>query len=124
MPYFDATPAVLQRMFGIADTDLPDAALVVGQWGQGPYFEHVRSIWPDARDIEEHPILIDAGGRRIWVSVVFDGWPRTRLERRRCSRPSLVVGRDGVSRQLSRNKPIEPSGDLSGRLALPPDARP
>lgn len=71
MPYLDATPAALQRMFGIADTDLPDAALVVGQWGQGPYFEHVRSIWPDARDIEEHSILIDAGGRRIWVSVVF-----------------------------------------------------
>jgi hypothetical protein len=29
MPYFDATPAVLQRMFGIADTDLPDDVLVL-----------------------------------------------------------------------------------------------
>jgi uridine phosphorylase len=141
MPYFDATPAALQRMFGIADTDLPDAALVVGQWGQGPYFEHARSIWPDARDIEEHSILIDAGGRRIWVSVVFGAAMAAtvahfavKLGARALIQtgsmgglapgwnvgdvlvPSLVVGRDGVSRQLSRNKPIEPNGDLSGRL--------
>ena len=58
-------------MFGKSETDLPDAAIIVGQWGQGPYFEHVRSIWPDARDIEEHSILIDVAGRHIWVSVVF-----------------------------------------------------
>jgi hypothetical protein len=36
MPYFDATPASLQRMFGIADADLPEAAIIVGQWGQIP----------------------------------------------------------------------------------------
>jgi uridine phosphorylase len=142
MPYFDATPAALQRMFGIADTDLPDAALLVGQWGQGSCFEHVRSIWPDARDIEEHSILIDAGGRRIWVSVVFGAAMAAtvahfavKLGARALIQtgsmgglapgwnvgdvlvPSLVVGRDGVSRQLSRNKPIEPSGELSGCLA-------
>lgn len=142
MPYFDATPSALQHMFGIADTDLPDAAVIVGQWGQGPCFGHVRSIWPDARDIEEHSILIDAGGRRIWVSVVFGAAMAAtvahfavKLGARALIQtgsmgglapgwnvgdvlvPSLVVGRDGVSRQLSRNKPIEPSGDLSGRLA-------
>jgi len=142
MPYFDATPTALQHMFGIADTDLPDAAIIVGQWGQGPYFKHVRSIWPDARDIEEHSILIDVAGRRIWVSVVF-GAPMAatvahfavKLGARALMQigsmgglargwnvgdvlvPLAVVCRDGVSQQLSRNKPIEPSSDLSSHLA-------
>ena len=142
MPYFDAAPAALQHMFGIADADLPDAAIVVGQWGQRPYFELARSIWPQARDIEEHSILVEVGGRRIWVSVVFGAAMAAtvahfavKLGARALIQtgsmgglapgwnvgdvlvPSLVVGRDGVSRQLSRNKPIEPSGGLSGRLA-------
>jgi hypothetical protein len=35
VPYFDAAPAALQRMFRISDADLPDAVIIVGQWGQG-----------------------------------------------------------------------------------------
>jgi hypothetical protein len=58
-------------MFGIDDGDLPDAAMVVGQWGQAGYFEHIRAIWPNVRDIEERSVLIEVDGRRIWVSVVF-----------------------------------------------------
>jgi uridine phosphorylase len=141
MPYLDASPASLQRMFGIAVGDLPDAAIVVGQWGQDGYFEHVRATWPNVRDIEERSVLIDVDGRRIWVSVVF-GAPMAAMIAHYAVRlgaraviqigsmgglepglsigdvlvPSLVIGRDGVSRQLSRNKPIEPSADLTDRL--------
>ena len=105
MPYFDAPPAALQHMFGITGTDLPDAAIVVGQWGQGSYFDHVRSIWPDAREIEEHSILIDAGGRRIWVSVVFGtassrGF-RSRLSRRRRGGYGPRQGDQGLARGYS-----------------------
>jgi purine-nucleoside phosphorylase len=142
MPYLDASTASLQRMFGIAEGDLPDAAIVVGQWGQAGYFEHLSSIWADAREIEERSMLVEIGGRHVWVSVVF-GAPMAatiahfavKLGARAVIQigsigglapgwsigdvlvPSLVVGRDGVSRQLSRNKPIEPSADLSDHLA-------
>jgi uridine phosphorylase len=85
--------------------------------------------------------LVEEGGQNIWISVVIgaamaatlahlavkigargpvqvgsmgglaDGWrPGDVLV------PSLVVGRDGVSRQLSRNKPIEPDARLSAAL--------
>jgi purine-nucleoside phosphorylase len=141
VPYFDAPAAALQSMFGIADRDLPDAAIIVGQWGQLPYFEAVRAIWPEAREIEEHSILIEERGRRIWISVVF-GAPMAATITHNAARlgaraivqigsmggltagwnvgdvlvPSLVVGRDGVSRQVSRNRPIEPDGSLSSAV--------
>ena len=141
MPYFDAPASSLQRMFGIADRDLPDAAVVLGQWGQGGYFQHLRDIWPETREIEEHTALIGADGRQIWVSVVF-GAPMAatiahfavRLGARAVIQigsmggltpgwnigdvlvPSLVIGRDGVSRQLSRSKAIEPDAELSRHL--------
>jgi purine-nucleoside phosphorylase len=141
MPYFDATPTALQRMFGIAATDLPDAAVIVGQWGQGPYFDHVRTIWPDAREIEEHSILVEEGGSRVWISVVFGAAMAAtvahcaaRLGARGIVQvgsmgglaalgrpgdvliPSCVIGRDGVSRQLSRNRPIVPSPSLADSI--------
>jgi hypothetical protein len=58
-------------MVGIDDSDLPEAAIVVGQWGQAGYFGHIRATWPNVRDIEERSVLIEVDGHRIWVSVVF-----------------------------------------------------
>ena len=141
MPYLDAPSASLQRMFGIADGDLPDAAIVLGQWGQSGYFQHLKDIWAETREIEEHTALIETEGRQIWVSVVFGAPMATtithfavKLGARAVIQigsvggltpgwdigdvlvPSLVVGRDGVSRQLSRSKAIEPDAELSGHL--------
>ena len=142
MPYFDAPTAALQRMFGIRDADLPTAVVVVGQWGQRGYFERLASIWPGIREVEEHTALIEADGRRVWVSVVFGaamaatlahfagrlgaraviqigsmGGLTTGWEVGDVLVPSSVSGRDGVSRQLSRGRAIEPSSELSQRLA-------
>ena len=141
MPYLDASPASLQRMIRVADADLPDAAVLMGQWSQAAYFERVRAIWPDARETEGHSLVIEEQGRRVWITVVFgaamaatlahlaaklgaraivqigsmgglaDGWRVGDV-----LVPSLVVGRDGVSRQLSRNKSIEPNSRLSSAL--------
>ena len=141
MPYFDASPSALQRRFGIAATDLPDAAIIVGQWGQGRYFDHVPTIWPGAREIEEHSILVEECGSRIWISVVFGAAMAAtvahfaaRLGARGIIQvgsmgglaaagrpgdvliPSRVIGQDGVSRQLSRNRPMEPNPDLSASV--------
>ncbi len=138
---FDASSDTVQRMFEIAGDDRPDAAILVGQFSQRAYFERVRAIWPGAREVEAHSLLVEEGGQNIWISVVIgaamaatfahlavkigaralvqvgsmgglvDGWhPGDVLV------PSLVVGRDGVSRQLSRNKPIEPDARLSAAL--------
>ncbi|MEO7666719.1 MAG: hypothetical protein ABIU97_06760, partial [Dehalococcoidia bacterium] len=142
VPYLDVPASSLQRMFGIADGDRPDAAIIVGQWKQPAYFERVRTIWPDAREVEGHSILIEVGGHRIWISVVFgaamaatiahlvvklgaqavlqigsmggltDGWRVGDV-----LVPSQVIGRDGVSRQLSGNEPIDPDPRLSADLA-------
>lgn len=142
MPYLDAPTAALQRMFGIRDADLPDAAVVLGRWGQHGYFERLAGIWPGIREVEEHTALIEADGRRVWVSVVFGaamaatlthfaarlgaraviqigsmGGLTTGWEVGDVLVPSSVVGRDGVSRQLSRGRTIEPSGELSQHLA-------
>jgi purine-nucleoside phosphorylase len=93
------------------------------------------------RESEEHSILLEACGRRIWISVVF-GAPMAATVAHYAARlgaraiiqigsigglatgwrvgdvlvPSLVVGRDGVSRQVSRNTPIEPDGRLSSAV--------
>jgi purine-nucleoside phosphorylase len=142
MPYLDASPASLQRMFGISDAECPDAAVIVGQWSQPGYFDRVRAIWPNAVEVEGHSILVEDAGRRIWISVVIGGAMAatiTHLAVKLGARaviqvgsmggladgwsvgdvlvPSLVVGRDGVSRQLSRNKPITPDRDLSSLLS-------
>lgn len=42
MPYLDAAPADIARSFRIADTDLPDAAILVGQSHEAAYFDRVR----------------------------------------------------------------------------------
>jgi uridine phosphorylase len=128
-------------MFGIADGDRPDAAIVLGQWGQSGYFQRLRDIWPETREIEEHTALIQTGGRQIWVTVVFGASMAATITHFAVTLgaraviqigsmgglapgwsigdilvPSLVIGRDGVSRQLSRNKAIEPDAELSGHL--------
>ena len=141
MPYFDAPPASLQRMFGIADGDLPDAAIVFGQWGSRDYLQYLQTIWPETREIEEHTCRVPTHGRQIWLSVVI-GAPMAasithfavKLGARAVIQigsmgglapgwkvgdvlvPSLVVGRDGVSRQLSHNRAIEPDAALSRLL--------
>ena len=142
MPYLDAPTAALQRMFSIRDADLPDAAVVLGRWGHRGFFERLAGIWPGGREVDEHTVLIEADGRRVWVSVVFgaamaatlthlagrlgalaviqigsmggltSGW-----EVGDVLVPSSVVGRDGVSHQVSRGRAIGPSSELSQHLA-------
>jgi hypothetical protein len=71
MPYSDASSDTVQRMFEIADDDRPDAAILVGQFSQRAYFERVRAIWPDAREVEAHSLLVEEGGQNIRISVVI-----------------------------------------------------
>jgi hypothetical protein len=52
MPYLNAPTTSLQRMFGIADGDLPDAAIVPGQWGQSGYVQRLQRCWPETPEIE------------------------------------------------------------------------
>jgi uridine phosphorylase len=141
MPYFDVSPTDARGMFGIADDVRPTAAIMVGEFSQRDCFRRVRAIWPDACQVEEHSLLIEESGHRIWIGVVIgaamaatiahlviklgvralvqvgamgglaDGWQVGDI-----LVPSLIVGRDGVSRRLSRNKPIEPEARLSSVL--------
>jgi uridine phosphorylase len=138
MPYLEAPAASLQRMFGVADGDLPDAVVVLGQWGQRGYFERLAGIWPGLREVEEHTALIEADGRRLWVSVVFGAAMAAtlthfavRLGARAVVQigsmgglatgwqvgdvlvPTSVAGRDGVSRQQCRGRIMEPDAGLT-----------
>ncbi len=141
MPYLNAPAASIQRAFDISDADIPDAAILVGQWVESIYFDRVRAIWPDARIAGAHNLVIEEADRRVWIGVVVGGAMTAMLAHAAvacgaraliqigsyggladgCSVgdvlvPTLVVGRDGVSRQLSRDKPIEPDHMLSGLL--------
>jgi len=138
MPYLNAPAKSIQEAFDIADGDLPEAALLVGQWVERPYFERVRAIWPEAREAGSHNLVIEEQGRRIWIGVVIGGAMAAMLAHAAAVLgakaiiqigsyggladgclvgdvlvPSLIVGRDGVSRQLSRNRPIDPDVVLS-----------
>jgi uridine phosphorylase len=138
MPYLNAPAESIQRAFDIADGDLPEAAILVGQWVERPYFERVRAIWPGAREAGSHNLVIEDQGRRIWIGVVVGGAMAAMLAQAAAVLgakaiiqigsyggladgcfvgdvlvPSLIVGRDGVSQQLSRRKPIAPDETLS-----------
>jgi uridine phosphorylase len=141
MPYLTAPAAAIQRAFDIADRDLPDAAIVMGQWEERSYFERVRAIWPDAREAGAHNLVIEEQGRNVWLGVVIGGAMASMLAQAAavlgakaiiqigsyggladgCTVgdvlvPTTVIGRDGVSCQMSRNKPIVPDVRLSDLL--------
>jgi uridine phosphorylase len=141
MPYRDADPAAFRELFGLAQPDCPTGALIVGQWGQDPYLEMVHSIWPAARQVEEHSLLITLGGARIWVSVVFGAAMAATMAhlviklgaRSLISAgsfgglvadwqagdilvPSSVTGRDGVSSRTGSKRPLIPDQGLSETL--------
>lgn len=139
--YIDASPADLQRAFGIADADLPDAFVIDGRWAARGLAAEMTRTWPSVREVEERTSLVEVAGRRVWVSAVFgaaqavtythlavrlgaravvqigsfgglaDGWAVGD-----CFVPSAVVGRDGVSRQLTGGDPVVPDPSLADRL--------
>jgi nucleoside phosphorylase len=141
MPYFDAPPAAVAQMPGIARSDWPDAAILVGEFSQTDCFARVQAFYPNARLIEERTLLVEVDGQQIWISVVVgaalaatlahlavklgarallsvgamgglspEGRPGDLLV------PSLVVGRDGVSAQVARRKPIIPDPTLMAKF--------
>lgn len=139
--YIDASPADLQRAFGIADGDLPDAFVVDGRWGFAGHVADVQRTWPSARAVEERIMLVEVAGRRVWLAAVFgaaqaltyahlglrlgarslvqigsfgglaDGWAVGDV-----FVPSSVVGRDGVSHQLTQGAAVTPDPSLGDRL--------
>ena len=139
--YIDASPADLQRAFAIADGDLPDAFVIEGRWEAGGLLADVERTWPSARRVDERTSLVEVAGRRVWVNASFgaaqavtythlavrlgarsvvqigsfgglaDGWAVGD-----CFVPSSVVGRDGVSRQLTGGEPVAPDPSLADRL--------
>ncbi len=139
--YVDADPADLQRMFGIADADLPDVAVLDGRWSARALAAEVARAWPSARELDERTSLVEVAGRRAWITGVFgaaqaltyahlatrlgagavvqigsfgglaDGWAVGDV-----FVPSSVVGRDGVSRQLTGGAPVAPDSSLADRL--------
>lgn len=141
MPYLQASPADLQRAFGISDEDLPDAAVIVGVLNTRAYGDYLAGIWPTARELVEHLWLVEADGQRVWYIATFgaamaatythlavklgaravfqfgvmgglqDGWDVGDV-----LVPDVIIGRDGVSRQLSRNQPITPEHALTVAL--------
>lgn len=142
MPYLDAEPAEFQRIFRLADADLPEAAVLVGTLRWRDHHDWLASTWPGARMLEERITLVEVGGRRLWFVVTFGAAMAAtyahlaaKLGARALVQlgamgglqpdwhvgdilvPSSVVGRDGVSRQLSRNRPIQPDPALSRDLA-------
>ena len=141
MPYLHASADDVRRMFGVAQGDLPDAAVVVGEFSLRDCFARVRTAWPDAREVEEHTLLVVEGGRRVWVSASFGAAMAAtfaHLAVRVGARalvmagavgglsefllpgdvlvPSLVVGRDGVSARMARGGRVEPDAALSESL--------
>jgi nucleoside phosphorylase len=137
MPYLDASAADLQRSHGIADDDLPDAAVVDGVWSPRGAMERVSRQYPGVREVAERTVLVEVGGCRIWMVFVLGAAMAATHAHMACVLgaraviqtgtfgglapgrkvgdvllPSVVIGRDGVSRQLSRNKPIHPDPAL------------
>ncbi|MDQ3689226.1 MAG: hypothetical protein M3406_04165 [Chloroflexota bacterium] len=131
MPYLDAKPADLQRNRALADADLPDAAVLFGVWALHGKLEQFLTTYPDAREVAERTALVEIDGQRVWVIMVFGGAmaaTHAHLAAMLGARailqigtfggsapggsvgdvllPAEVVGRDGVSRQLSRNRRI------------------
>lgn len=141
MPYLDASRVDLQRSHGLADADLPDAAILFGVWSTGGKLEQLRARQPDSREVMERTALVVVDGQRVWVIFVFGGAmaaTHAHLAAVMGARailqigtygglasgasvgdvllPSQVIGRDGVSRQLSRNRPIIPDRALRKSL--------
>lgn len=131
MPYLNVSRADLQRSHGLADADLPDAAILDGVWSVRGGFERLQALHPETREITERIALVEIDGRRVWVVFVFGGamaathahmaavlGARVVLQIGTYGGlaaggrvgdvlvPAEVIGRDGVSRQLSRNRPI------------------
>lgn len=141
MPYLDAKPADLQRNHALADADLPDAAVLFGVWALHGKLEQFLRTYPDAREVAERTVLVEIDGQRVWVIMVFGGAmaaTHAHLAAMLGARailqigtfgglapggsvgdvllPAEVVGRDGVSRQLSRNRPIAADSRLRRML--------
>lgn len=142
MPYLDASPADLQRSFDIANGDLPNAAVIIGRLGVRRYVPYLREIWPEARELTEQIWVVETDGQRTWFVSTFGAAMAAtfahlaaRLGARAMVQvgtmgglqpgwrvgqilvPDAVIGRDGVSRQLSRNRPILPDRVLSDAVA-------
>jgi len=141
MPYLDANATDLQRSHGLADADLPDAAILDGVWNVRAAWERVARLAPNVREVSERIALIEIDGSRVWYVFVLGGamaathahhaavlGARVILQLGTFGGlaaegavgdvllPSEVIGRDGVSRQLSRNRPIRPDPTLRGLL--------
>lgn len=139
--YIDASAGDLQRAFEIADDDLPDAFVLDGRWAAAGHVTDVERTWPSARRVEERILVVEVAGRRVWLASVFgaaqavtyahlglrlgaravvqigsfgglaDGWAVGDV-----FVPSSVVGRDGVSHQLTQGAAITPDPSLGDRL--------
>lgn len=141
MPYLDASSADLQRSFRLADGDLPHGAVLVGTLSISAYQGFLRTLWPGAREVEERVTLVHADGRNIWFIVAFGaalaatfahlavklgaravlqlgaiGGLQPGWEIGQILVPYQVIGRDGVSRQLSRNRPLVTDPAMSAAL--------
>ena len=139
--YIDADAATLRRRFAIADGDEPDVLVVDGRWSARALAADVARTWPSARELDERTSLVEVAGRRAWITGAFGAAQAAtyahlavRLGARAVVQvgsfgglvadwavgdvlvPSSVVGRDGVSRQLTRGEPLIPDPSLTDRL--------
>ena len=141
MPYLHADPDDLQRIHRVHDDHKPDAAVLYGIWSTSAGKAEIRDLYPDARQVAERTLLVEIGGRNVWVILVFGaamasshahvagalgarsilqvgsyGGLATDAEIGHVLVPSRVLGRDGVSRQQSRGVPVEMHADLRAAL--------
>ncbi|HJP88253.1 MAG TPA: hypothetical protein VJ850_04395 [Candidatus Limnocylindrales bacterium] len=142
MPYLTASAADLQRIHRVRDEDLPDAAVLYGIWSAATGEAEIRALFPDARPAAERTVLVEIGGRRIWIIWCYGaamasshahvaaalgarailqvgsyGGLATDGKVGDVLVPGSVLGKDGVSRQQSKGAPIEMDARLRSDLA-------
>lgn len=141
MPYLTAAAPDMQRAHRVADADLPHAAVLYGVWSAASFDAEIRELFPSARAVAERTLLVEVHGRRVWLVHVFGaamaashahlagilgarailqvgsyGGLATDGRVGDVLVPSRLVGRDGVSRQQSKGRPIDVDPALRGAL--------
>lgn len=141
MPYFDASPADLRGFFGLNEVAAPAGAVLVGTLTTSMYGQFVKSLFRHARSVHERITEVTLNGQRVWFIAVLGAAQAATFAHLAVRLgagvlvqlgamgglqrgwnvgdvlvPTTVVGRDGVSQQLSRNLPLSVNEALSSSL--------
>ena len=141
MPYLTASASDMQRIHRVRDEHLPHAAVLYGVWSSTSFETEMLALFPEAQPVAERTLLVEIDGRNVWIVHVFGaamaashahlaavlgarsilqvgsyGGLATHGRVGDVLVPSRVLGRDGVSRQQSKGRPIDMDAGLRARL--------